>query len=235
MREFGFVCVRERKERRIFNITVDALLLSRLGIVVEEVTEFFGVVPAQERSCPIMAARCHSLARRTAPLAWNVGMRRHCHSRSLWEDLLGRKIEASAAQKLEEAFLEYRVRKAVPSWLPFLPNSSFWIPSTEDTMKNLEVLAKRMKLTRRPRNERVSIIKAPPDWSDQGTVSTAGTWSAIQETDQLLSLGNSARGLLKDKGTLIEIELEDEDEDEDDDDDDIDDEDELEIIERQKP
>lgn len=190
-----------------------------------------------------MAASCQTLARRADALALNRCLHlrwRRTHTQSLWEELLGRKIEAAAAKKLEEAFLEYRVRKAVPSWLPFLPNSSFWIPSTEETIKNLEVLAERMKLARPARKERVHIYKAPPDWSESGSVSTVAAWSVIQQTDRLLSSVNSngvpsVDALLKssvEKGTVIEVEIEDEDLDEDDDDAEEED---SEADEKQKP
>lgn len=121
-----------------------------------------------------MAALCQSLLRRAHLLSPQNHLLcicpRFAHSQSLWEDLLGRKIEPAAAKKLEEAFLAYKVRKAVPSWLPFLPNSSFWIPSSEETMKNLEILAERIKVEKPASTERVNIFKAPPDWSDKGTI-----------------------------------------------------------------
>lgn len=164
---------------------------------------------------------------------------RHTHSQSLWEELLGRKIEASAAKKLEEAFLEYRVRKAVPSWLPFLPNSSFWIPSTEETIKNLEILAKRMKGQRPPRKERLNVFKNAPDRSDKGPVSSVAAWFVIHQTDKLLSSANwnavaSADAVFKpsaEKGTIIEVEVEGVDDGNADDNN----EEELEIDEKQKP
>lgn len=118
------------------------------------------------------------------------GGRRHSHSQSLWEELLGRKIEASAAKKLEEAFLEYKVRKSVPSWLPFFPNCSFWIPSNEETIKNLQVLAQRIKDSRPTRKERSKAQKSRSHWSDHdknGAVSTVTAWSIIHHTDKLLS------------------------------------------------
>ena len=120
---------------------------------------------------------------------------RSTHSQTLWEELLGRKIEQSAAKKLEEAFLEYRVRKSVPSFLPFLPNSSFWIPSSEDTIKDLQVLAERIKVSKPSRQDRSNVYRSSSsptsNWSSDkgkiGAVSKVAEWSLIQQTERLLS------------------------------------------------
>lgn len=151
---------------------------------------------------------------------------------------MGRQIEPAAAKRLEEAFLEYRVRKAVPSWLPFLPNCSFWIPSSEETIKNLQVLAERIKVSKPARKDRVSIYKPPPSWpsssSEQGKVSAiskVAEWSLIQQTDRLLS--GAEWGEAAGQGTLVEVSLGDDDND--DEDDDSDSEEELEAIDETKP
>eukprot|EP00250_Pteridium_aquilinum_P006646 c16523_g1_i1 orf=506-1096(-) len=193
----------------------------------------------------MMAAFCTFSLKRSKTLflkgAPSVCSRRTTHSQSLWEELLGRKIEPAAAKKLEEAFLEYRVRKAVPSWLPFLPHCSFWIPSSEETIKNLQVLAERIKVSKPARKDRVSIYKSPPSWaspssstSEQGKVSAiskVAEWSLIQQTDRLLSGAewSEASG----QGTLVEVALGDDDND--DEDDDSGSEEELEAIDETKP
>ena len=110
---------------------------------------------------------------------------RHTHSQILWEELLGRKLEASAAKKLEEAFLEYRVRKSVPSWLPFLPNGSFWIPSSEETIKSLQVLAEKIRVSKSSRKS--SSASMSLDGSKISSISKVAEWSLIQQTDKLLS------------------------------------------------
>ncbi|MCO5612655.1 hypothetical protein L7F22_066924 [Adiantum nelumboides] len=143
-------------------------------------------------SCTFLAKRAETLVLRGAP---SICSRRGTHSQCLWEELLGRKIEPAAAKQLEEAFLEYRVRKAVPSWLPFLPNCSFWIPSSEETIKNLQVLAERIKVSKPARKDRMNIYKSPPNWASSSSpepgkisqISKVAEWSLIQQTDKLLS------------------------------------------------
>ena len=110
---------------------------------------------------------------------------RHTHSQILWEELLGRKLEAAAAKKLEEAFLEYRVRKSVPSWLPFLPNGSFWIPSSEETIKSLQVLAEKIRVSKSSRKSSSASLSL--DGSKISSISKVAEWSLIQQTDKLLS------------------------------------------------
>lgn len=206
-----------------------------------------GELRRKEERPQMMAASCTFLANRAATLFLNkvpsACSRRNTHSQSLWEELLGRKIEPAAAKKLEEAFLEYRVRKAVPSWLPFLPNCSFWIPSSEETIKNLQVLAERIKVSKpmRKDRERVSIYKPPPNWSPSasssseqgkiGAISKVAEWSLIQHTDRLLS--GTDWGESSGQGTLVEVALGEDDNDSEDDDSGS--EEELEAIDETKP
>ncbi|KAH7285418.1 hypothetical protein KP509_33G027400 [Ceratopteris richardii] len=187
-----------------------------------------------------MAASCTFLAKRAGILVikapQSVCSRRCTHSQSLWEELLGRKIEPAAAKQLEEAFLEYRVRKAVPSWLPFLPNRSFWIPSSEDTIKNLQVLAERIKVSKPSRKDRI-VYKSPPNWTSASSaeqakvssISKVAEWSLIQQTDKLLSGVEWSEAT--NQGTMVEVALDDHGED----DDDSGSEEELEVINEKKP
>lgn len=176
-----------------------------------------------------MATLFRSMARkRGALLPCLLYSRRHSHTQSLWEQLLGRKIEPSAAKALDDAFLEFRVSQAVPSWLPFLPNYSFWIPSAEDTMKNLEVLAQRLEAARPVRKKRIPVFEAPPEWSGDGAVSKSAAWSAIQVTDKLMNC--HAENPIE-KGTIIVVDARGEDGEEGDEDDEDDEEEEVEIVE----
>ncbi|KAI5077737.1 hypothetical protein GOP47_0007561 [Adiantum capillus-veneris] len=166
-------------------------------------------------SCTFLAKRAETLVLRGVP---SICSRRSTHSQSLWEELLGRKIEPAAAKQLEEAFLEYRVRKAVPSWLPFLPNSSFWIPSSEETIKNLQVLAERIKVSKPGRKDRINMYKSPPNWasSASSSVEQGAEWSETGGHD-----------------TIVEVSLANDDNDEEDDDSGS--EEELEAIDETKP
>ena len=69
---------------------------------------------------------------------------RHSHTSTLWERLLGQKYEPSLAKALNDAVSQYKASQSVPSWLPFLPNSSFWVPSSEEAAQSLEDLADRL-------------------------------------------------------------------------------------------
>ncbi|MCO5599446.1 hypothetical protein L7F22_053550 [Adiantum nelumboides] len=111
-------------------------------------------------------------------LGGNVAHCRLGHSQSLWEELLGRTMEAATAKKLEDAFMEYKVEKALPSWLPFFPHGSFWIPPHEDTLKSLRLLAQRLKLYRGCSAKGKSI---------RGPLSHITMWSLIIHMDQLLA------------------------------------------------
>ncbi|KAH7432388.1 hypothetical protein KP509_07G020400 [Ceratopteris richardii] len=152
---------------------------------------------------------------------------RHSHSQSLWEHILGRKVDRSSLKALEDAALEFRLSNSVPSWLPFMPNSSFWIPSSEIALKNLEELAERIKSSQRPQKplSAPSFI-ASADLRDNG-VSSSKALSAIRVTDQLIEkiegipLDDGTKILLVDASDLESGTDEDDDDDGDDEDEEI--------------
>lgn len=142
------------------------------------------------------------------------------HSQSLWEELLGRKLEASTAKKLEDAFLEYKVEKSIPSWLPFFPNGSFWIPSNEDTIKKLRILAQRINESRTPSTEKSNSGKSATQWSgsiNEGAISNVSMWSLITHIERLLArietpVVDAASQYSPTPGMIIEVVLENNDE-----------------------
>ncbi|KAI5066237.1 hypothetical protein GOP47_0018861 [Adiantum capillus-veneris] len=105
----------------------------------------------------------------------------------MWEQILGKKIASSHIKALEDAYTEFRVSKAVPSWLPFHPNSSFWIPSYEVTLNALEELAEAFERlpSASPEKDPAPPFTASPDLIDDG-ISSSKAFSTIQVVDQLV-------------------------------------------------
>jgi hypothetical protein len=102
----------------------------------------------------------------------------------------------------------------VPSFLPFLPNSSFWIPSSEETIKDLQVLAERIKVSKPSRQDRSGAYRPSAssgvgNWSSDkgklGAVSKVAEWSLIQQTERLLasSMAMSSRDREGSRDSLI--------------------------------
>ncbi|MCO5574364.1 hypothetical protein L7F22_028147 [Adiantum nelumboides] len=126
---------------------------------------------------------------------------RHSHRQSMWEQILGRKIAPSTIKAIEDAYTEFEVSKSVPSWLPFHPNSSFWIPSYEVSLTALEELAdvfERFPPASHKRKSEPSFT-ASPDLADDGITSSKAL-STIQVVDQLV---NKLQDIPLEDGTFL--------------------------------
>ncbi|KAJ7518887.1 hypothetical protein O6H91_20G015200 [Diphasiastrum complanatum] len=89
----------------------------------------------------------------------NVSRRRFT-SGAPWEESVEIETDHSLARRVEQAITEYRIRKAAPDWLPFLPGSSYWLPPQDYLIgKAADIPLLRLDLT----EEQLMAILAPTE------------------------------------------------------------------------
>ncbi|KAJ7541140.1 hypothetical protein O6H91_10G048300 [Diphasiastrum complanatum] len=101
----------------------------------------------------------------TIPLSdtrFNLSRRGNSSGAAAWEESVEVETDHSLARRVEQAINEYRVRKAAPDWLPFLPGSSYWIPPERESAADNgeEIPVVRLELS----DDELFALLAPSGW-----------------------------------------------------------------------